>query len=58
MSQPPVGVGFGDYVPAKFTVNSDTEITATVPAGAKTGPVGVETKGGTGTSAKIFTVTP
>ena len=41
------GVGFGDNVPAQFTVNSDTQVTATVPTGAKTGPIGVVTKGGT-----------
>ena len=52
------GVGFGDYIPAKFTVNSDTQITATVPQGAKTGPVGVETAGGIGISTQKFTVTP
>ena len=50
------GVGFGDHVPAQFTVNSDTQITATVPSGAKTGPIGVVTKGGTGISSKTFTV--
>jgi uncharacterized repeat protein (TIGR03803 family) len=50
------GVGFGDNVPAEFMVNSDTQLTATVPAGAKTGPVGVVTKGGTAVSAAIFTV--
>jgi uncharacterized repeat protein (TIGR03803 family) len=50
------GVGFGDNVPAEFTVNSDTQITATVPAGAKTGPVGVVTKGGTGISTATFTM--
>jgi uncharacterized repeat protein (TIGR03803 family) len=50
------GVGFGDYVPAEFTVNSDSQITATVPAGAKTGPVGVVTKGGTAISSAKFTV--
>jgi uncharacterized repeat protein (TIGR03803 family) len=52
------GVGFGDRVPAAFTVNSDTELTATVPSGARTGPVGAETPGGTGISSKTFTVTP
>lgn len=52
------GVGFGDHVPASFQVESDTEVSATVPAGAKTGPVGVETKGGIGISSKKFTVTP
>lgn len=50
------GVGFGDNVPAQFTVNSDTEVTATVPAGAQTGPIGVVTKGGTAISSAIFTV--
>ena len=52
------GVGFGDYVPASFTVNSDTSVTATVPTGAKTGPVGVKTPGGIGISSGTFTVTP
>ncbi|MGH9499339.1 MAG: choice-of-anchor tandem repeat GloVer-containing protein [Terriglobales bacterium] len=52
------GVGFGDHVPAKFTVNSDTSVTATVPAGAKTGRVGVKTPGGLGISSGTFTVTP
>jgi len=50
------GVGFGDNVPAEFTVNSDTQVTATVPAGAKTGPIGVVTKGGTAISSATFTV--
>ena len=53
-----LGVGFGDHVPATFTVNSDTQVTATVPTGAKTGPVGVETQGGTAISSTPFTVTP
>jgi uncharacterized repeat protein (TIGR03803 family) len=45
-------------VNAVFTVNSDTQITATVPTGAVTGKIAVTTKGGTATSAATFTVTP
>ena len=41
---------------AAFTVVSDTQITATVPAGATSGPVTVLTGGGTATSATIFTI--
>jgi len=51
------GVGFGDYTPAQFTVNSDTQVTATVPAGAQTGPVGIQTQGGIAISTQTFTVT-
>ena len=40
-----------------FAVNSDTQITATVPAGATTGPISVITPGGTATSFDSFTVT-
>ena len=43
---------------AQFTVDSDTQITATVPAAATSGPISVTTPGGTATSAKIFSVTP
>jgi uncharacterized repeat protein (TIGR03803 family) len=44
---------------ASFTVNSDTQITAKVPAGAKTGQkITVTTTGGTATSAATFTVLP
>ena len=50
------GVVFGDRVPAPFTVNSDTQIIATVPIGAKTGQIGVETKGGIALSSGRFTV--
>ena len=51
------GVGFGDYTPAQFTVNSDTQVTATVPSGAKTGPVGIQTQGGIAISTQTFTMT-
>lgn len=43
-------------VAATFTVNSDSKITATVPAGATTGKIVVTTKGGSATSSKVFTV--
>jgi len=52
------GVGFGNRVPAQFTVNSDTQVTATLPEGAKTGKIGIETKGGIAISSGTFTVTP
>jgi uncharacterized repeat protein (TIGR03803 family) len=42
---------------ATFTVNSDTQVTATVPTGAKTGKITITTPGGTATSATVFTVT-
>ena len=50
-------VTFGGVKATSFTVNSYTQITATVPAGAKTGKIGVTTPGGTATSAGTFTVT-
>jgi len=42
---------------AMFTVDSNTQITATVPAGATTGTIRVTTPGGTAVSATSFTVT-
>jgi hypothetical protein len=44
-------------VAASFTFNSDTNVSATVPSGATTGPISVTTGNGTGTSASNFTVT-
>jgi hypothetical protein len=43
---------------ATFAVNSDTQITATVPAGATTGTIAVTDSEGTATSATPFTVSP
>ncbi len=51
-------VTFGGVKATSFTVNSDTQVTATVPSGAKTGKIAVTTPGGTATSATSFTVTP
>jgi len=41
---------------ALFTVGSSTTITATVPSGAVSGPISVQTPNGTATSAGTFTV--
>lgn len=46
-----------DGTAATFTVDSDTQITVTVPAGATTGRIAVTTPGGTATSATDFTLT-
>jgi hypothetical protein len=43
---------------AYYTVDSDSEIHATLPAGATTGPISVSTPGGTATSSASFTVVP
>jgi len=48
-------VKFGT-VAASFTVNSDTQVTATVPTGAVTAKISITTPGGTAVSAMNFTV--
>jgi uncharacterized repeat protein (TIGR03803 family) len=40
-----------------FTVDSDSQLTATVPAGATTGKIAITTAGGTATSSAVFKVT-
>jgi IPT/TIG domain len=50
-------VTFGGVAATTFTVDSPTQITATVPATAVTGPIAVMTSAGTGTSTGNFTVT-
>jgi len=49
-------VTFGGVKATTFTVNSDTQVTATVPTGAITGKVAVKTKGGSATAPGTFTV--
>jgi len=50
-------VTFGG-VKATFSVDTDSQITATVPTGAKTGKIQVTTPGGVATSSGTFTVLP
>jgi hypothetical protein len=50
-------VTFGGVAATSFTVKSATQITATVPTGAKTGKIGVTTNGVTAISKTNFTVT-
>lgn len=49
-------VRFGSTAAAAFTAISDTQITATIPAGASTGKITVVTPGGSDTSMGKFTV--
>lgn len=51
-------VTFGGVKAATYKVDSGTQITATVPTGAKTGKIAVTTAGGSATSTAIFTVMP
>ena len=50
-------VAFGSKS-ATFTVNSDTQVTATVPTGAVTNKISITTPGGKASSTAKFTVTP
>ena len=50
-------VAFGGVVATSFTVNSDKQVTATVPTGAQTGHIMITTPGGAAVSKGIFTVT-
>ena len=43
---------------AVFTVNSDTQVTATVPAGAVTAKITIATPGGKASTKTTFTITP
>jgi Bacterial Ig-like domain (group 3) len=52
----PLTVAFNTQPATKFTVVSGTQITATVPSGATSGPIKVTTSGGTATSAQVFRV--
>jgi uncharacterized protein (TIGR03437 family) len=49
-------VTFGGVKATSFTVNSDMQVTATVPTGAKTGKIALTTTGGSATSKAEFTV--
>jgi uncharacterized repeat protein (TIGR03803 family) len=51
-------VTFGGVAATTVTINSDTQVTAAVPTGAKSGRIVITTPGGKATSAKSFTVTP
>ena len=52
-----IGVTFNGTSDTGFVVNSSTDITAHVPAGATTGQIAVTTSSGTGSSSSSFTVT-
>jgi IPT/TIG domain len=50
------GVTFNGTAATSFTVNSDLQISATVPAGATTGKIAVNNPAGTGTSVADYSV--
>jgi uncharacterized repeat protein (TIGR03803 family) len=49
---------FGGVGATSFSITSNTQVTATVPTGAKSGKIGITTPGGIATSAGSFKVTP
>lgn len=51
-------VRFGGVGATRFTVDSDNQVTATVPEGAQTGRITIKTRGGIAKSSNEFTVTP
>jgi uncharacterized repeat protein (TIGR03803 family) len=51
-----VQVTFGGIKATIFTVNSGSQVTSTVPTGAKTGKIAIKTAGGIATSSATFTV--
>ena len=51
-------VNFNGLSATSYSINSSIQITATLPAGATTGPISVTTSSGTGTSSSNFTVNP
>jgi hypothetical protein len=51
-------VTFGGVKATSFTVDSDSEVTATVPIGVKKGQIVITTLGGTATSSGTFAVMP
>jgi hypothetical protein len=50
-------ITFNSVVAANFTVNSDTQVTVTVPAGATSAKIGLTTTGAPAYSQGAFTVT-
>jgi uncharacterized repeat protein (TIGR03803 family) len=50
-------VAFGGVAATSVTVNSDKQVTATVPTGALTGHITITTPGGVAVSSGVFTVT-
>ena len=51
-------VTFGGVASKSIKVNSDTSVTVTAPAGAKSGKIVITTAGGSATSSQPFTVEP